>query len=209
MQQILPFMSIAIATVLLLEHPAQGQTQMVAKAEAGRPITINLPSPDIATQASRKRFTPRDWLEIEAAIKIDTRPVPPSGMLDRLLIKWYVAIPNPDRRGEYFLLTREVNHVNVPIDEIFYSSVYLSPSSIRRITGNYRGADKAPEMIGYEVIFNGQPIATAANRGARDNWWSIPSDKISATDSFPLMTKPETPFAALWWDRYAEVAIER
>jgi hypothetical protein len=25
----------------------------------------------------------------------------------------------------------------------------------------------------------------------------------------PLLTKSETPFANMWWDRYAEVSVER
>jgi len=209
MQRILPVFRIAIASALVLVQPAAGQVQTAARAQGGQPTVEKLQSPDIPSQTRQKRFTSRDWLEIEAAIKIDVRPVPPSGMLDRLVVKWYVAVQNPDKKGEFFLLAREITHVNVPIDEEFYSSVYLSPSSVRRITGNYRAADKAVEMIGYEVMFNGEAIASSANRGARDKWWTTASDKISSSDSIPLMTKPETPFAAMWWDRYAEVAVER
>lgn len=194
------------AVIFLISNPASGQT--AARAQAGNPVFEELQSPQIQTQTRDKRFTPRDWLEIEGAITIDARPTPPSGMLDRLLVKWYVAIQNPDKRGEFFLLTREVNHVNVPIGEEFFSSVYLSPSSVRRITGNYRNAKGSVEFVGYEVHFNGEVIAHATNKGPAQ-WWNAPSEKISANDSVPLMTKPETPFAAMWWDRYAEVAVER
>ena len=199
-------LGIACAAIFFIPTPTDAQT--AARANADRPDFEELQSPQIQTQTRQKRFTPRDWLEIEAAITIDVRPAPPSGMLDRLLVKWYVAIQNPDKRGEFFLLTREINHVNVPIGEEIFSSVYLSPSSIRRITGNYRNAKRSIEFVGYEVYFNGEVIADAASRGARDQWWTMPSDRISANDSVPLMTKPETPFAAMWWDRYAEVAIE-
>lgn len=209
MQRTLSNFTITIAAVFFLPHAAEAQTPLAARAAAGQPSVEALQSPDIQSQTKPKRFTPRDWLEIEASIKIEVRPEPPSGMLDRLAVKWYVAVANPDKRGEYFLLTREVTHVNVPINEDIFTSVYLSPSSIRRITGNHRASGKSVEMIGYEVIFNGEPIASAANRGARDKWWTMPSEKISASDSVPLMTKPETPFAAMWWDRYAEVAVEK
>ena len=197
----------AFTAILMIPTPADAQT--AARAEAGQPDFEELQSPQIQTQTRQKRFTPRDWLEIEAAITIDARPAPPSGMLDRLQVKWYVAIQNPDKRGEYFLLTREINHVNVPIGEEIFSSVYLSPSSIRRITGNYRNAKRSVEFVGYEVYFNGEVIAHASNRGAPAEWWKAPSERISASSSVPLMTKPETPFAAMWWDRYAEVAVER
>ncbi|MFU8892835.1 MAG: Amuc_1102 family pilus-like protein [Luteolibacter sp.] len=209
MQRITPFFSIAIAAAFLLPQEVEAQAQMAARATVAQPAASTLQSPEIPSQTRQKRFTPRDWVEIEAAVKLETRPVPPSGMVDRLIVKWYIAISNPDKRGEYFLLSREVTHVNVPIDEEFFSSVYLSPSSVRRITGNFRNADKAVAMIGCEVLFNGEVIGVAANRGATDNWWSIASPKISASDSVPLLTKPETPFAAMWWDRYAEVAVEK
>lgn len=198
--------SIAIAAILLTQNSAHAQ--MKAIAQAAKPVFEELQSPQIPTQTKDKRFTPRDWLEIEGAITLDARPVPASGMVDRLVVKWYIAIRNPEKRGEFFLLTREVTHVNVPINEEIYSSVYLSPSSIRRITGDYRSASRSVERVGYEVIFNGEVIGLGMDKGTAP-WWSVPSEKISLNDSVPLMTKPETPFAAMWWDRYAEVAVER
>lgn len=206
MQHTINLLGIACAAIFLSTSAVHAQT--AARATAGQPSFEELQSPQIQTQTRQKRFTPRDWLEIEAAITVDVRPVPASGMLDRLVVKWYVAIQNPEQRGQFFLLTREITHVNVPIAEEIYSSVYLSPSSIRRITGNYRNPARSIEFVGYEVIFNGEVLAHASNRGAPEQWWARPSDRISASDSVPLMTKPETPFAAMWWDRYAEVAIE-
>lgn len=209
MQQIIRIFSIAIVAIFLYPHAVEAQAPAVrAQAQAGSPTFEDLQSPQIQTQTRDKRFTPRDWLEIEAAITLKVLPAPPSGMVDRLTVKWYIAVQNPDKRGEFLLLTREVNHVNVPLDEEIFSSVYLSPSSVRRISGDYRNPKKSVQFVGYEVIFNGEIVGTAASRGARDNWWTVASDKVSASD-MPLMTKPETPFAALWWDRYAEVAVER
>jgi len=209
MQQITRFLAIFIASMVLIPHAVEAQTQMKARAQAGQPSFEDLQSPQIPTQTRDKRFTPRDWLEIEGAITLDARPAPPSGMVDRVTVKWYVAIQNPDKRGEFFLLSREVVHVNVPINEEFYSSVYLSPASVRRITGAHRNPKKSVHFVGYEVVFNGEIAGSASSRGAPDNWWTIASDKISASDQVPLMTKPETPFAPMWWDRYAEVAIDR
>ncbi len=207
MQQSIRLLGLACITIFLA--PATVDAQVAARGNADRPVFEELQSPQIQTQTRQKRFTPRDWLEIEGAITVDVRPLPPSGMLDRLVVKWYVAIQNPEKRGEFFLLTREITHVNVPIGEEIFSSVYLSPSSIRRITGNFRNPARSIEFVGYEVLFNGDVIAHASNRGAPDRWWAMPSDRISASDSVPLMTKPETPFAAMWWDRYAEVAREQ
>ena len=195
------------AAICTLPEPADAQ--MRARADAALPTAEILQSPEIPSQTKQKRFTPRDWVEIEAAIKVQTAPVPPSGMVDRLVVKWYLAVANPDKPREFLLLTREVTHANVPIEEEIFSSIYLSPSSVRRLTGDYRGGAKAVEMIGYEVIFNGEVVGSAVNRGSRPEWWKIASDKISASDAIPVAIKPETPFAAMWWDRYAEVVAEK
>lgn len=197
------FIGTALTSLFIATSMADAQT--FAKGE--KPVFEEIQSPQIQTQSRQKRFTPRDWLEIEGAITLAARPEPPSGMLDRVVVKWYIAIKNPEKRGEFFLLTREVTHVNVPLGEEIFSSVYLSPSSIRRITGNYRNAKGSVEYVGYEVIANGEVLADAAI--GPDKWWTTSSERIAASDSVPLMTKPETPFAALWWDRYAEVEVKR
>ena len=32
----------------------------------------------------------------------------------------------------------------------------------------------------------------------------MPSDKISRSETVPLLKKSETPFSAMWWDRFIE-----
>ena len=61
------------------------------------------------------------------------------------------------------------------------------------------------ESVGYEVLVNGEKVAEDTDKG-RDGWWNMASDKISRSDSVPLLNKAETPFSNMWWDRYAEVS---
>jgi len=200
-----------LVPILMLANPMVAQSQIEIAAQGDRPSMTALKSPEFG-HPSRKTFTAREWAEIEASIKVRIRSgtEPPSGMLDRLTVRWYVHVKNPDDPRQLFLLTRDVQHVNVPIDEDFYSAIYISPSSIRRITGRDRTqVNRITERIGYEVIFNGEVVASAVDRGSRDQWWTLASEIVSESDIIPLLTKPETPFAAFWWDRYAEVAPER
>ncbi len=175
--------------------------------EAGKPTFDDLPSPEFSG-GKQKSFKPKDWLEIEASIKVQMSPVPPSKAAERILVKWYVAVEHPDKKGAYLLLTKDVTHVNVPLEEEVFTSVYLSPSSIRRLTGSDTSGKKAVYLVGYEVLVNGEKVAAESNK-EKPGWWNTASDKISRSDTVPLLDKSESPFANMWWDRYAEILVER
>lgn len=177
------------------------------KVEGAKPEFDDLPSPEFGG-AKQKPFKPKDWLEIEASFSVQMSPVPPSKTAERILVKWYVAVEHPDKRGAFLLLTKDITHVNVPLTEEIFSSVYLSPASIARLTGSDRGGKGAVKFVGYEVLVNGEKVASEAE-GAKVGWWNVASDKISRSDSVPLLNKLETPFANHWWDRYAEILVER
>ncbi len=171
------------------------------------PTLDDLKSPEFTVSKS-KPFRPKDWLEIEAKLNLDLRPQPKSKTCDKITVKWYLAVKNPENSQTMLLLTRDIDYVNIPLLEDIYCSVYLSPSSIKRITGLDRSGKNAVEYVGYEVLVNGQKVAAETNKG-KPGWWSMPSDRISRSEAVPLLSKMETPFAAIWWDRYAEVSQER
>lgn len=195
--------ALALCTVLSIGHAA-GQA---SKVTAEKPTFDDLPSPEFSG-GKNKSFKPKDWLEIETKVKVQLAPAPPSKTLDKLTVKWYIAVKNPDKAGTYFLLTKDVEHVNVPLDEDVYISVYLSPASIKRLTGSDKGGKQAVEFVGYEIIVDGKEAAAETDKG-KVGWWKTSSDKISRSDAVPLLNKSETPFRDMWWDRYAEVGMER
>jgi len=178
-------------------------------ADVGNPEFDDLPSPDINVGKS-KNFRPKDWLEMEVGLRIpaQNRQQEEIGFLDRVLVKWYVAIEDKTT-GRPVLLTKDVNHVNFPVDEETYSSVYLSPNTLKRLTGSDRAGKGAVEAVGVEVFVDGVKVGQASEGQALRNppWWQ--SASLSRGDRFPLLSKPETPFKMLWWDRYAEVEEER
>lgn len=177
------------------------------KVEAKKPEFDDIQSPDSGGTKS-KPFKPKEWLEIEASIKVQMAPAPPSKTADKVLVKWYVAVENPDKKGTYLLLKKEVTYVNVPLEEDVFSSVYLSPASVRRLTGADRAGKSIVFLVGYEVLINGEKVAQETSKGDV-GWWNKASDKISSTETVPLLDKSESAFANMWWDRYMEIYKER
>lgn len=177
------------------------------KVESQEPEFDDLQSPEFGG-GKQKSFKPKDWLEIEAAFTLKMSPEPPSKTAERILVKWYVAVKHPEKKGAYLLLTKDVTYVNVPLNQEIFTSVYLSPASVTRVTGSDRGGKNAVELVGYEVIVNGKTEGAETNK-SKVGWWNTPSDKISRSDTVPLLNKAETPFANMWWDRYAEILVER
>jgi hypothetical protein len=176
------------------------------KVEAKAPEFDDIPSPEFGG-AKSKDFKPKEWLEIEASIKVLMSPAPPSKTAEKVLVKWFVAVENPDKQGTYLLLKKEITYVNVPLEEDVFSSVYLSPASVQRLTGSDRAGKSMVYLVGYEVLINGEKVAQETSKG-KVGWWTAASDKISSTDSVPLLDKSESAFAHMWWDRYAEILKE-
>lgn len=183
---------------------AFGQT---AKVIAEKPSFDDLPSPEFSG-GKQKSFKPKDWLEIEAKLKVSLTPAPPSKTCEKMTVKWYIAVKNPEKSNSFLLLTKDIEYVNISLDEDVYVSIYLSPSSVKRLTGSDKGGKMAVEYVGYEVLVNGEKKAEETNK-LKVGWWNAPSDKISRSDTIQLLTKSETPFSNMWWDRFAEVKVER
>lgn len=178
-----------------------------ARVTAEKPTFDEIPSPEFSG-GKQKPFKPKEWLEMEAKLHVELAPEPKSMTAEKVTVKWYVAVKNPEKSGTFFLLTKDIDHVNVPLKEEIFSSVYLSPASIKRLTGSDKGGKNAVEFVGFEVLINGEKVAADTNKG-KVGWWNAASDKISRSESVPLLDKTETPFATMWWDRYAEVQAKR
>lgn len=179
-----------------------------SKVTSEKPTFDDLPSPEFPGGNKQKAFKPKDWLEVEAKFKVELNPEPKSKTAEEVTVKWYVAVKNPEKSGYFFLLSKTITHINVPLNEDVYSSIYLSPASVTRLTGSPRNGKNAVEFVGYEILVNGEVKASDTNKG-QVGWWKSSSEKISANDSVPLLTKSETPFAAMWWDRYADEKKEK
>ena len=175
------------------------------KATVDKPSFDDLESP-MFSGSKAKAFKPKTWLEVEAKVKLVTSDSKVK-TADRVVIRWFVAVKD-QAASRYLLFTRDVEHVNVPMDEELYYAIYLSPSSIKRITGSDRAGKNNVFDVGYEILVNGTKLGEESFKN-RPGWWNTTSDKLSRSDVVPLLTKPETPFSNMWWDRYAEVLQPR
>lgn len=191
------------AALSFLAAPAHAQ----GKADVGNMIFDDIPSPEIQG-GKNKSFKPKDWLEVEAGIKIPATSAEQKkiGFIDQVTVKWHVAFKNPDGKG-FIKLTKTINHINVPIEEEIFSSVYMSPSVLKRLTGKDKAGKGDVEAVGVEVLVNGEKVGIAAQKKP-EKWWEAGS-LSDQSDKFPLLSKDETPFAMMWWDRYAEIQKER
>lgn len=197
----------AIACAALAVISVETANAQAYKVEASEPDFDDLLSPEF-DGGKQKAFKPKEWLEIEASFTVQMRPEPPSRTAESVLVKWYVAVQHPEKNGAYLLLTKDITHVNVPLNEEIFSSVYLSPASVMRLTGSDRASKRTIELVGYEVLINGEKVAQETNKKTA-GWWNAASEKISRSETVPLLNKMETPFANHWWDRYAEILPEK
>ena len=176
------------------------------KADVSKPVFDDLPSPDVKS-GKEKTFKPKDWLEVEAGLKLAGTPEQKKvGYINTVTVKWYVGLKNPDGKGA-IKLVKTINHINVPVDEEVFTSVYISPATIKRLTGKDKANKGAVEAVGIEVLVDGVKVGQAAEK-AKELWWNAPA-LSDQSEKFPLLNKTETPFAMLWYDRYAEIQKER
>ncbi len=193
----------ASAALAFVAAPVNAQ----GKADVSNLNFEDIPSPDVQV-GKAKSFKPKDWLEVEAGIKIPATNADQkkSGFINQVTVKWYVAVDNPDGKG-VIKLSKTINHINVPIDEEIFSSVYMSPANIKRLTGKDKAGKSAVKAVGLEVLVDGVKVGEGTVK-EKEGWWNAGS-LSDQSDKFPLLNKDETPFSMLWWDRYAEIQKDR
>jgi hypothetical protein len=195
-----PALGVALAFSLSPQLMAQG------RVDIGSLEFDELPSPDLGG-TKNKSFKPKDWLEVEAGLTVPAmnREQEATGFVDKIVVKWYVAVKEK-ASGRVMLLTKDITHLNIPVDEEVFTSVYLSPNTLKRLTGSDRAGKSSVEVVALEVLVNGVKVGEETSK-MKSGWWNSPN--LGRGDRFPLLSKAETPFKMYWWDRYAEIEEER
>lgn len=163
-----------------------------------------LDSPTVSTGTVEKRFKPKKWAYIEAEMKVQAVPVPKTGYLDNMTVTFYATAKSPEGPKGYLLMKKEIRYVNIPVNEKVYVCAFMSPSSVKRLTGSDVINPSSFERVGVEVSYNGKVVAMDPGSG-RVAWWNSSSSLIVPTNSYPLLNKDETPFSIFWYDRYPEI----
>jgi hypothetical protein len=170
-------------------------------------------TPDFATKGSTtdKRWKPKDWIEIEPEFKTE-RPAgeKKSEVVPELTFKYYVFL-NSSVKENARVLTAEVTHTNVPIDEVSHSVVYISPSTILKVTGRPEGNVSLVSYFAVEVVAGSETVGfySKGPKGVSKNpnengakWWSA---STAPPQEPALLSKPQSPFGPLWGDFHADV----
>lgn len=157
-----------------------------------------------------KRWKPKDWLEIEPEITFSAPRGSTAKTIPQVQFKYYIYLDAASRDGKR-ILTADVTHTSVPIGEKVHSVVYVSPSTILRISGKPEGAVNLVKGVGLEIVLNGELVGFYSSVGGRkeDNpskpdakWWT----KLTGVPSeAELKNKMQTPFAPLWGDYHLDV----
>jgi len=191
---------------MVLAFPALSTAQF--KVSSDKPEVVEILEPDTGSDLANKSFRQKDWAEFELKFKIESKDKNKE-FADRVVVQWRVAYEDPNQKGKFLLLEREVVHVNVPIGEDVYTSVYLSPNTIKKITGgeDVSSADY-PQVGGVISVEGQQPVDSKKGFFSSKNqkvWWN----NIQSNNKIQLLKKSETPFQNLWYSRYAELEEDR
>jgi hypothetical protein len=133
-----------------------------------------------------KRFRNREWLELE--VEYATQPEE----IDELTFKYTVLL-----EGNH-LLDGEVTYVNIPKDREHYAVMYIPPRALEKITGGKPLSPASIVNVWVEVTHSGQALDKPAS--------FKPSPALNAINlphtTGLILTKDQTPFAPLYYDRY-------
>jgi len=151
-------------------------------------------TPELTYSGPKLKKTPRnrDWIEIDVEFEVEGKSE--NKYVDELLFKYYLVLDDKKKT----MVTADVIHVNVPLDEKIYSSVYLSPSTLEKLLRKKNFSKNDIKGYAVEVIYRGKTMGgDASNKSSK--WWESREQTTGL-----LLPKSRTPFAPLWWDRYAE-----
>lgn len=148
--------------------------------------------------SNKKTPTRREWLELDLKFKIEGKST--SEYISQLLFKYYIVLDDKDKT----MVTAQITHVNVPIGEDIYSSVYLSPGALAKYFGKGKASERSIAGYAVEVFHKGELKGGKTDKSDGGKWW-----QTRAAVPEVLMPKSDTPFALLWWDRYADSQRQR
>ena len=149
-------------------------------------ITKNLiPTPDYGIGQYRAATNER-WLEVE--VEFNAGPE----WTDELTLKYYILF-----NGR--LLTGEVTHTNISGGPN-RSVMYVLPVALARFAGNRAVLPNIFQNVAIQIMQGGAVKDELSLARATGQWFAA----LPPISGF-VLNKNETPFAPLYWDRYAQI----
>lgn len=198
----------AITTKLPVMLAAMAASMFAFTSPAEAATTVDKPKINIEVQKTprynvsgpkEKRDTQKFWVEVEVEFIADKKSGDPNDdFVDPLEFKYFIALKAKD--GQTKVYTLSVTHTNVLKGEKLYSVAYMSPTAVAKIMGKNATLNKSSIQVAVEIRSGGSLVAGDATTRPSQKWWnSLPN-----VDGM-VLNKNQTPFAPLWWDRYAEI----
>jgi hypothetical protein len=201
--------AVLIASSLIFGDSVKGQQQFIQvspgdiKIESIELEVQKTPSFQAGDVTIKKVDRPREWLELELEFEAKAR-APKDAVLGELTFRYYVGVVDVATK-QPVVLTGDVTHINIIVGEKYNSAMYVPPSTMGKLTGNFRNVDKnAVLAYGVEVLYNAQMVGLWSNTGT--------GQKARFWDGKPVtpgvMSRETTPFGILWIDRYPEIKVK-
>jgi hypothetical protein len=127
------------------------------------------------------------WLEVEVEF------IAAPEATDELTFKYFILL-----NGR--LLTGEVTHTNILAGRDNRSVMYVSPKTLARFMNNRPVTTNSIPNIAVQIVQQGAVKDELSLARAPAQWYAT----IPALAGF-VLNKNETPFAALYWDRYEQI----
>ncbi|HYR22145.1 MAG TPA: Amuc_1102 family pilus-like protein [Chthoniobacterales bacterium] len=165
--------------------------QAQVRAPAGREFQITkifknlIPTPDYGIGQYRPAANER-WLEVEVEF------ISALERTDELTLKYYVLF-----NGR--LLTGEVTHTNISAG-LNRSVMYVLPVALARFAGNKPVLPNIFQNVAVQIVQGGAVKDELSLARAPSQWFAA----LPPISGF-VLNKNETPFAPLYWDRYAQI----
>lgn len=198
----------ATTTKIPFTFAAMAAALFAFSSPASAEVKVDKPKIDITIQKTprfqisgpkEKRDTQKVWIEVEVEFKADDRSGDPKEeFIGDLEFKYFIALKAKDNKTKAYTLT--VNHTNILKGETLYSVAYISPMTIAKIMGKDAIPNKSSIEVAVEIRHGGTLKAGDATKSPSSKWWNT----IPNVDGM-VLNKNQTPFAPLWWDRYAEI----
>lgn len=180
---------IFIVLALCLSDSAAAQPRPAVEFQLTK-ITKNLiTTPQFAYTGGQQYPTnQRDrWLEVE--VEFTAAPE----FTDELTFKYFILL-----NGK--LLTGAVTHTSIPAGRENRSVMYVAPPTLVRFMGNLPVTPNAVQNIAVQLVHQGAVKGELSVTRAQPQWFAGLPPLTGL-----VLNKNETPFAPLYWDRYAQI----
>ncbi len=202
-------LAVSIASGLIFGGSSYGQQFLQVSPGDIKIKSIELepqktPSFQAGDVSNKKVDRPREWLELELEFEANVSRAAKDAILPELTFRYYVGMVDVATK-QPVVLTGDVTHINIIVGEKYNSAMYVPPSTMGKLTGNFRSADKGAVLAyGVEVLYNAQLVGLWTNNGTgpKARFW----DGKPITQG--IVSREDTPFGILWIDRYPEIKVK-